>query len=225
MLSKMAKPMEEWAKTPGVIAVVNGGFFTGNTPLSLVAREGRLQAHNISAVTRAGRSYPVLRSAFWVDSKGNAQVGWIYHHAGEGQPRSYPQPLPYSSPAEVPLQAPKINSGIALKMDWGIGGGPRLLREGKASLTYQEEIFWGSGMRLDDKRPRTAICSANKQRIILYVTPSARLDELPDRLLELGCRDAINLDGGGSSSLYVNGESIHDQGRPVPAVIAVVLQH
>ena len=45
-------------------------------------------------------------------------------------------------------------------------------------------------------------------------------------LLDLGCYEAINLDGGGSSCLLVNGkETIHpsDKGgeRPVPAVFLI----
>lgn len=222
ILKSRAMNMDQWAKLPAVLAVINGGFFTGNQPLSLLADQGAILARNAPSVTRGGISYPVMRSAFWVDPQGQPRIGWLYHHAGEPLPRRYLAPLPYSNGAVSPLTPPAVEGGIPISIDWGVGGGPRLLKNGQPHLTYHEEIFWGSGLRLDDSRPRTAICITGDEHIGLYVTESARLDELPARLLQLGCTDAINLDGGGSSAIYANGEKIFDQGRAVPAVLAIV---
>ncbi|KUJ83700.1 hypothetical protein AWR36_007665 [Microbulbifer flavimaris] len=219
VLSDTARAMGEWAKIPAALAVVNGGFFSGDRALSFVAHRGQVLAENASSVNRGGTTYPVMRSAFWVDRSGQPKLGWIYHHPGESIPRQYRTPLPYSGSDDAPLTPPARANGRSLDLDWGIGGGPRLLKDGRPYLTFQEEIFWGSGLRLDDRRPRTAICITSKQHTLIYVTRSARLDELPDRLLQVGCVNAMNLDGGGSTALYVNGEKIFDQGRAVPAVL------
>ncbi|WP_237067649.1 phosphodiester glycosidase family protein [Microbulbifer guangxiensis] len=219
-----ATAMHQWAEAPGVLAVINGGFFTGNTALSLLASEGKVLARNTPVVTREGKKYPVMRSAFWVDSEGQSHIDWIHHHTGEPVPRRHGTPLSYVENDPEPQAPPAVRRGVPIDLQWGIGGGPRLLQDGRPRLTFHEEIFWGSGLRLDDSRPRTAICITGDSRILLYVTKSARLDELPGRLLQLGCLDAMNLDGGGSSAMYVNGEEILDQQRAVPAVLSVI-QH
>jgi exopolysaccharide biosynthesis protein len=62
--------------------------------------------------------------------------------------------------------------------------------------------------------PRTAIGFTDDERIILFVcegrnktpdTPGFTLEETAKILLDLGCVEAINLDGGGSSCMLVNG--------------------
>jgi exopolysaccharide biosynthesis protein len=47
---------------------------------------------------------------------------------------------------------------------------------------------------------------------ILIVT-SASVPQLAEIMLQLGCRDAMNLDGGASSGLWLRGQSIRTPGR------------
>jgi len=54
----------------------------------------------------------------------------------------------------------------------------------------------------------------------------ATLPQLANIMLELGCVEAMNLDGGGSSCMLVNGKetikpSDREGQRPVPAVLTV----
>jgi exopolysaccharide biosynthesis protein len=44
--------------------------------------------------------------------------------------------------------------------------------------------------------------SHHKDSVFIYISDGIRVVDLPKRLLELGCRDAINMDGGGSTFLY-----------------------
>src|SRR5690606_18927637 len=90
-----------------------------------------------------------------------------------------------------------------------IGGGPRLLRAGRMHITAEEERF-GSDIRLG-RAPRSAIGLTRDGKALL-VTVSGRqpgvsigvtLQELAEILLDLGAVDAMNLDGGGSSTLVV----------------------
>jgi exopolysaccharide biosynthesis protein len=64
-----------------------------------------------------------------------------------------------------------------------------------------------------NKHPRTAIGIMNHRRVIL-VTLDGRtneasgmtMDELADLMILLRCRDAVNLDGGGSTTMWIRGK-------------------
>lgn len=213
--------MADWAKNTDIVAVMNGGFFIGDKPVSLVVRDGNVLAENIAQVTRSGKQLSVRRSAFWMDADGNAHVDWVARDS-DGRLSIFPEPLPYRvDQPELASYAPAI-SGQHIHPLWAIGGGPRLVKDGAVYVSYDEEVFWGSGVTLEDARPRSAICITVQRDILLYITPSARLNDLAVQLQGQGCRDAMNLDGGGSSAMYVAGEKVLDQERPVPAVLTVV---
>jgi len=98
-----------------------------------------------------------------------------------------------------------------------IGGGPALLRDGKvvelkkpdkpsASLAYSERSLF-------ERHPRSAL--AWNHNYFFFVEVDGRqknlsmgmtLAELSDYLLKLGCTDAMNLDGGGSATIWLNGK-------------------
>lgn len=217
-LKPAATPMREWAAGEGVIAAINGGFFAGDRALSLVAVDGQVLAHNIPALTRNGVQLPVLRSAFFLHADNTSSIHWSYQSGSSAQEiQVFEKPLPYAAGQVAPIAVPKAGRPLALHA--AIGGGPRLLTQGVETLTYNEEVFWGSGVELDDVRPRTAICSRQNGDIILYVHRGIALRKVPARLRQLGCWDAMNLDGGGSSAFYLGGQEVFDQGRPVPAAL------
>ncbi len=83
-----------------------------------------------------------------------------------------------------------------------LGGGPILLRQGKAAnWTHRPE-----------RHPRTTI-GWNDERLFLVVVDGRQAGlsvgmnytELSALMLRLGCTDAMNLDGGGSSTLWLGG--------------------
>ena len=161
---------------------------------------------------------PVLRSTFFLHEDYSSSIHWTYQSGDASEDlRIYPAPLPYREGQTTPVTVSGTGSEITFSA--AIGGGPRLLTQGAETLTYNEEVFWGSGVFLDDVRPRTAICARKSGDIILYVHRGIELRKLPAALQQLGCWDAMNLDGGGSSALYLGGQEIFDQGRPVPAAL------
>ena len=90
-----------------------------------------------------------------------------------------------------------------------IGGGPRLVRDGKLEITGEEERFQAD--ILVGRAPRTAIGITDDQKLLL-VTVNGRqpnisvgmsLHELGNLLLELGALQAMNLDGGGSTTMVI----------------------
>uniref|UniRef100_A0A486XKW3 Phosphodiester glycosidase domain-containing protein n=1 Tax=Rheinheimera sp. BAL341 TaxID=1708203 RepID=A0A486XKW3_9GAMM len=210
--------------TANLIAAVNGGYFGGDQSYSAAIAGNELLSKNIVSLNRFGKSYPVMRALFYLDTNGEAQVSWAYHFGNAiSDIRTYAAPLPYQNNDATPQTAPAIAAGNPLPaLQMAIGGGPVLVRQGTKVLSYNEEIFWGSGVELDDVRPRTAIGYTASGQILLFVTNAMRLADLPEHLLELGVEGAINLDGGGSTAMRLLDNSIYSQQRAVP--IAVTIQ-
>lgn len=96
------------------------------------------------------------------------------------------------------------------KLDYAIGGGPYLVRNGVIGVDSVDEGFPDS---FSEKRhPRTAIGRDAKGDILVVAVDGrqafslgASLSELAQIMVKLGCTDAINLDGGGSTSLNIRG--------------------
>lgn len=120
-----------------------------------------------------------------------------------------------------------------------VGGGPELLRDGSEHITQRRD-----GMhRTDDpsfdygwvlqRNPRTIAGVDTKGRTVLVTVDGRQPDELGVSLPEaaavaesLGMRDAINLDGGGSTAMAVEGQLVSNPSdaageRPVGDAITV----
>lgn len=84
--------------------------------------------------------------------------------------------------------------------------GPLLLKDGQRESYRTDRTF------VTNRHPRSAV-GIRPDGTILFLTVDGRikesagmsLDELTKTLLWLGCTEAINLDGGGSTTLYVDG--------------------
>ncbi len=117
-------------------------------------------------------------------------------------------------------------------MKTAIGGGPVLLQEGMVNITNQEEQMFANG--LADLHPRTAMGYTKKNKLIILVVQGrapgiatgATLEEEAKILADLRCYEALNLDGGGSSCMLVNGKetikpSDKEGQRAVPGVFII----
>jgi len=117
-------------------------------------------------------------------------------------------------------------------MQTTVGGGPVLVQTGQIKITNNEELRF-AGKAINDKHPRTAMGYTKDNRLIILVVEGrnpkaagATLPQLAEIFVHLGCWEALNLDGGGSSCLLVNGKETikpSDTGgqRPVPAVFII----
>ena len=95
-----------------------------------------------------------------------------------------------------------------------VGGRPAIVAEG-ASLHDASGVFSGAPSAFATMRhPRTAVGIGRSGTLLLLVTVDGRqetsvgmsLQELAELMLELGAVDALNLDGGGSTTAVVRGE-------------------
>ena len=131
--------------------------------------------------------------------------------------------------------APRLAAGAVLKISTAtmpdlngaktaIGGGPTLVRGGSA-------MSW-SGLQI--RHPRTAL-GWNKDYIFMVevdgrqrnLSVGMTLPELATYMVKLGCQEAMNLDGGGSATLWVLGNVMNSpsEGKERPAANALILVH
>lgn len=102
---------------------------------------------------------------------------------------------------------------------WGeirhlLTAGPLLVEGGEPVFQAVQEGFWGSAL---EPNPRSALGVTERGSILLVVAerkePGGRVgltfEEMALLMAELGAREAIGLDGGGSSTLYVEGEVVN----------------
>jgi exopolysaccharide biosynthesis protein len=117
-------------------------------------------------------------------------------------------------------------------MQTAVGGGPVLLQDGEINISNNKELkFAGKG--INDKHPRTAMGYTKDGKLIILVIEGrnkeaggATLTQEAQIFKDLGCWEALNLDGGGSSCMLVNGKEtikVSDTAghRPVPAVFII----
>ncbi|CAN5563898.1 hypothetical protein BH10ACI2_BH10ACI2_01430 [soil metagenome] len=95
-----------------------------------------------------------------------------------------------------------------------VGGVPQLIKNSKIDITWQEEK--SSKSFVETRHPRTAVAKL-KDGKFLMITVDGRtessggigLQDLAEYLLSLGATDAMNLDGGGSTTMFVDGKVVN----------------
>lgn len=133
---------------------------------------------------------------------------------------SYGQDIPYDyipSVGDTVILRFKTNTHDSIYFRSAVSGTPRLVESGRADHQARKE---GSSSRrfIRYHLPRTAIgTNKDKTKVIFAVVESssrknrrrgASLQEMAVIMKKLDCYDAINLDGGGSSQMIINGENI-----------------
>ena len=105
--------------------------------------------------------------------------------------------------------------GVRFEAQTAIGGGPVLINGGEYANTWKEEMFDVGGVNPTSNNPRTAIGVTADKKLILFVCEGRNqtegvagmtTEDVANVLLDLCCVEAINLDGGGSSCMLVNGK-------------------
>ncbi len=96
-----------------------------------------------------------------------------------------------------------------------LGGGPLLLRNGRRLEEPEKESI--STVFFNARHPRTAV-GVRADGTLLFVTVDGRrpgvsvgmsIPELIDLMVELGCISAVNLDGGGSTTMVIKGKIVN----------------
>ncbi|MCX6346197.1 MAG: phosphodiester glycosidase family protein [Armatimonadetes bacterium] len=111
------------------------------------------------------------------------------------------------------------------RMNWsgcvsGIACGPRLVRNGKKDINVKRDGFSASAATHEARR--CAVGATADGKLILCVVPEdVTLSTMADAMLELGARDAVNMDGGSMCALYKNGKFLAVPVMPMSNILAV----
>ena len=215
------------------LLAVNGGYFSmAPTPrpaptLSLVLSQGRVLSAPVESATRASGRHFLSRGAFGVRADRTLDVAWVTRlpslkpegatsESVDGVLWSFPAPIPnrYSVPAAPPSrQSPE--GGSVWEATEAIGGAPVLVDRGEVSISAEAEAI-GPEMSLK-RHPRTLIGWAGGNRMLLLVCDGRQptwsmgltLGEAAQTMRDLGCVEALNLDGGGSSTFVAAGRVLN----------------
>lgn len=235
------------------LLVVNCTFFSYETNRSLntVVMNGELVAFNQHTVNGRGKDTftyrHALASAIGIDKKRRADVAWVYTDSSRRYPTAFEKDpivrkdsmirthLNVFAPTLIhsPTHAKKYGIREYWKMRTAVGGGPVLLQNGQVRVTNNEELKF-TGKAIEDRHPRTAMGYTADGKLIVMViqgrfpgiAEGATLTQEAEIFRDLGCVEALNLDGGGSSCMLINGKptiKVSDAAgqRPVPAVFII----
>lgn len=237
---KRYTPDQYYVQEKAPLLIVNCTFFSfeTNQNLNLVVKNGKLLAYNVVSLKGTGEDslfyYYPTRSAIGINRKRKADVAWIFTDSLHGRPYAFEKSPVIAKGKE---KNPSILDLDDTEWKWwpmrtAVGGGPTLIHDGKIWITDKEEQMFVKGER--DKHPRTAMGYTSDGRLIILViqgrfpgiAEGATLEQEAKILKDLGCFEALNLDGGGSSCMLINGKetikpSDKEGQRPVPAVFII----
>ena len=96
-----------------------------------------------------------------------------------------------------------------------VAGVPQLIKDGKIDITWEQEKASKSFAEM--RHPRTAVAKLKDGKFLMItvdgrqpgVSVGMNLQELAEYLLSLGATDAMNLDGGGSTTMFLDGKVVN----------------
>jgi hypothetical protein len=224
------------------LVVVNGAFFSyvTNHSNNLVMNNGTVLAQNALRYDSAGKQWRyITRGALGITASRKADIGWVFTDSTQRWPYVLlqgPSTAKGSNPHPTihDLKWENLTGNSKPYKKWkvqtAIGGGPVLMQDGKIMTTTKEEDLFIK----DVKHPRTAVGYTKDNKLIILViqgrfpglAEGASIAQEAVIFRDLGCYEALNLDGGGSSCLLVNGKTTiqpcdKEGQRPVPSVLLI----
>jgi exopolysaccharide biosynthesis protein len=236
-------PTQFYQKNDKPLVVVNGTFFSfeTNQNLNVVIKDGKLVSYTAPIKGRGKDSLAFIYSykgAIGINKRKKADVAWVKTDSSKSYAMAVQVPyIPTGNFFTINKSTGErttpsnYNTFKKWRMKTAIGGGPVLLQNGELKITNNEEQMF-AGKAINDKHPRTAMGYTKDNKLIILVVEGrnpnasgATLQKEAQILKDLGCIEALNLDGGGSSCLLINGKEtikISDKiQRPVPAVFLI----
>ncbi len=247
-------PSKFYEKNDKPLLVVNTTFFSfaTNQNLNVVIKNKKLVSYNIHTINGRGKDTFTYRhtlgSAIGISKKREADVAWLF--ADSTMNKAYGMQWPFGVLKDslnqhdfsfYKYQTSLINGhqGVLIptltkwKMQTAVGGGPVLLQRGGIKISNEEELKF-AGKAIEDKHPRTAMGYTRDNKLIILViegrnpgkAEGSTLTQEAQIFKDIGCWEALNLDGGGSSCMLINGQEtikVSDATgqRPVPAVFII----
>lgn len=180
-----------------------GSSYKTMTDSEVVVTVQQGQVSNSQSATATGQVVPIPQDGYLLVVRSNAAAAQALPIGAIVTPttRTYPDAL---------MQSPNL-----------MGGGPLLVKNGRIVLDAPAEQF--STVFIQQAAPRSAIGVVNNQLILVAVHnrvggAGPTLSEMARLMQQLGATEALNLDGGSSTSLYLGGRLIDRSARTAARV-------
>lgn len=193
--------------------IINGGYFyysgSNRYTASLAVSNNEILAYNIGYEYKDGATLLPARAVFREATDGTFDACWTYVNWDK---KHYMYQKPSDDPSKKPT-ADYPEGGMEFEAKNAIGGGPLLINDGKYVNSYVQEVFYG--INPDTDQPRTAVGITSNGLMVYFVCEGRSMTagvkglttgDVANVLLQVGCVEAINLDGGGSSCMLINGK-------------------
>jgi hypothetical protein len=190
---------------------------TGPEGIEVIVKRGR-----VAAIRDMKGSSEIPSDGYVIAANGKSR-DWVKEHFHLGSRVNYSWRLNSIEPGDDQ----KWQRALTV-----LGAGPQLIKDGKVAITNVQEKI--SDAFVNDGHPRTAIAKLASGKLLLVTVDGRQPSEsigmsltmLVDLLLELGAVEAMNLDGGGSTTMVVHNKIVNkpsDQTgeRPVSDAILV----
>lgn len=226
---------EFYTKSPSKVIINGGLFYYANQfyySQNLVYKNGIMLSTNQNYYSKDWVKYwyPTM-GAFAQQGDNSFKVNWTYYNSTAKVNYAYNVPS-NNDINKDPLKVPDATfpeTAMVYNPKTAIGGIIVLLKNGEIKNTITQEMF---DVSATSNQPRTAIGVTNSNKLVLFVCEGRNVTpgvaglttaDLAQVMKDLGCIDALNLDGGGSSGMLVNGkETIKPSGGNQRAVLTAV---
>ena len=156
-----------------------------------------------------------------VDERGSNVIpssGYIVSASGKIRDELKALLKPFLNRVKVSVRLSPVDgaaaSGLLERAEDIVGGVPQLVKNGRVEVSWEAEK--SSKAFVETRHPRTAVAKLKDGKFLL-VTVDGRseesaglaLEDLAKLLLEFGAVEAMNLDGGGSTTMFLDGKVVN----------------
>ena len=194
--------------------LINGGFFlSNNNPMKhvgLLKTRGQLIEPASRSIIKDSLRYFINRGAFGIKENGSVDIAWC----STRNDSIFEWDFPLKNRPGMPSKKLDFKEGKYWDVKEALHAGPVLVKNGEIFVSVEQEVFFNSPV--SGVQPRSAVGYTRDDFLILLVVDGRQansrgvyLEELAVIMRDLGCVEALNLDGGGSSALLVDGNLIN----------------
>ena len=239
------RPSSFYKKNNEPLLVVNCSFFSfaTNQNLNAVVKNGKIISYNKQ--TQEGRGKDTLTyfhsflGALGITKKRKIDIAWTFTDSSKRNIYASQYPVHFFKDSVEDINLKYINKKVPhstkfskWNMQTIIGGGPVLIQNNEIKISNNEERKF-AGKAVNNPEPRTAIGYTKDNKLVILVcegrsdsAAGLSLIQLAKILKDIGCVEALNLDGGGSTCMLINGKETNTPSgkgvqRSVPSVFLI----
>jgi len=182
---------------------------TNNNGLEIIVRKGKIAAIN------TGKGNSVIPQDGFVISASGKMRDEILPFLKVGRKIKGFTVTPFEPAKEgFPNEESNRTTKAFARSEDVTNGVPQLIKDGRIEITWEQEKT--SKAFVETRHPRTAVAKLKDGRFLM-ITVDGRsessggigLEDLAKLLLEFGATDAMNLDGGGSTTMFLDGRVVN----------------